>query len=77
MLAKLNPDNRITLPESALSSCKNAEYFSVSEDSGRIILTPVPPTGADTARSALANRGITERDAARAVKWARRQGAGR
>ena len=71
MLTKLNPNNQITLPKSALASCESAEYFAVSEDNGRIILTPVPSTGANAARAALARRGVTEGDVACAVKWAR------
>ena len=72
MLAKLTSDNQITLPKSVLSSCKGAEYFEVSEDKGRIILTPTRQTKADALRAALAERGIAESDVADAVAWARR-----
>ena len=71
MLTKLTANNRVTLPKSALSSCENAEYFEVSAENGRIILTPMPSPGADAARADLAARGVAESDAADAVKWAR------
>ena len=73
MLAKLTPNKQLTLPEAALSSCKGAEFFDVSAEGGRIVLTPVRETGADAVRSKLARLGITEGDLTDAVKWARRQ----
>ena len=71
MLAKLTSKNQLTLPKSVLSSCQEAEYFDISADNGRIVLTPVQLNRAAAVRSKLADLGISEDDVANAVKWAR------
>ena len=71
MLAKLTSKNQLTLPKAVLSFCDGTEYFDVSEDNGRIILTPVRLNRADAVRSKLADLGITEEDLADAMSWAR------
>ena len=71
MLAKLTSKNQLTLPKAVLSFCDGTEYFDVSEDNGRIILTPVRLNRADAVRSKLADLGITEEDLADARSWAR------
>lgn len=74
MLAKLTSKNQLTLPKAVLSSYPGAEYFDVSEDNGRIVLTPVRLNRADAVRSKLANMGITEDDMAEAINWAHKAG---
>lgn len=71
MLAKLTSKNQLTLPKSVLSHCKGAQYFDVSEENGRIVLTPVRLNKADAVRSKLAELGLREEDVADAVNWAR------
>lgn len=71
MLAKLTTKNQLTLPKSVLSSCQGIEYFDITEDNGRIVLTPVRINKADAVRSKLAKMGISEDDVADAVSWAR------
>ncbi|GAB6051678.1 AbrB/MazE/SpoVT family DNA-binding domain-containing protein [Magnetospira thiophila] len=71
MLAKLTSKNQLTLPKSVLTHCQGAEYFDVSEDNGRIVLTPVRLNKADAVRSKLADLGISEDDVADAVNWSR------
>ena len=71
MLVKLTSRNRLTLPRAILASHRGTKYFEVTEDDGRIVLTPVRITRADAARAGLADLGITEEDAADAVAWAR------
>ncbi len=71
MLAKLTSKNQLTLPKAVLSFCAGTEYFDVSEEQGRIVLTPVRINRADAVRSKLADLGITEDDVAGAVAWAR------
>ena len=71
MLAKLTSKNQLTLPKAVLSFCDGTEYFDVSEDNGRIILTPVRLNRADAVRAKLADLGITEEDLADAMSWAR------
>jgi hypothetical protein len=72
MLTRLTPENQITLPESALTSVDSAEYFDVTVENGRIILTPVSMQNADDVRHKLEQLGITEQDINDAVAWARR-----
>lgn len=71
MLAKLTSKNQLTLPKAVLSFCPDAEYFDVSEDNGRIVLTPVRLNKADAVRSKLADLGLSEDDVADAVNWTR------
>ena len=74
MLAKLTSKNQVTLPQAVLSFCKGTTYFEVTEDNGRIVLTPVRLNRADAVRGKLADLGITEADVAEAVNWSRTAG---
>ena len=71
MIAKLTSKNQLTLPKEVLASCRGTEYFDVTEDSGRIVLTPVRINRSDAVRAKLGDLGITEDDVADAVAWAR------
>ncbi len=71
MLAKLTAKNQLTLPKSVLATCEEATYFDVTNENGRIVLTPVRINRADAVRAKLAEMGITEKYAADAVSWAR------
>ena len=73
MLAKMTSKNQITLPKSVVSSYQDTEYFDVTSENGRIVLTPVRITRADAVRSKLADLGLSESDVAEAVAWARRR----
>lgn len=72
MLAKLTSKNQITLPKAAVSSVDAAEYFDVTVEGGRIVLTPVRVHNAQAVREKLEQLGITEQDIEDAVAWARR-----
>jgi hypothetical protein len=72
MLAKLTSKNQITLPKAAVSSVDAAEYFEVTVENGRIILTPVQIQKAQAVREKLEQLGITEQDVEDAIAWARR-----
>lgn len=72
MLAKLTAKNQITLPKAAISGVDTAEYFDVTVEAGRIVLTPVRVQRAQAAREKLESLGITEQDVEDAVAWARR-----
>ena len=74
MLAKLTANNQVTLPKSVLSGLRGTEYFEVSKDSERIVLTPVRESGADAVRAKLEQMGITEKDMVEAAEWARNTG---
>ena len=73
MLAKLTAKNQLTLPKAVLSSCQGTVYFDVTEDSGRIVLTPVRLIRADAVRAKLTDLGLTENDVAEAVSWSRKR----
>ncbi len=72
MLAKLTSKNQITLPKAIVSRVEAAEYFEVSEENGRIVLSPVRVRNANAVRDKLKALGITEQDVADAIDWARR-----
>ncbi len=72
MIAKLTSKNQLTLPKSMVAEFLGTDYFDVTKESGRIVLTPVRLTRADAVRSKLAELGISEADVADAVSWARR-----
>ena len=55
-----------------LSSFEDTEYFEVTIETGRIVLTPVRLTGADVVRSKLTDLSLSESDVDEAVSWARR-----
>ncbi len=73
MLAKLTSKNQVTLPKAVVSSVDMAEYFDVTVENGRIILTPVRIQQAQAVRDKLEKLGITEQDIDDAVAWARRR----
>ena len=72
MLAKLTAKNQITLPKAIVTSVEPAEYFEVSAEDGRIVLTPVRVHNANAVRDKLKELGITEQDLGDAIAWARR-----
>ena len=71
MLAKLTSKNQITLPKAAVARVEAADYFDVTVNNGRIILTPVRVQQAQAVRDKLAQLGITEQDVTDAIAWAR------
>lgn len=72
MLAKLTSKNQLTLPKAVIAGFPNTEYFDVTEENGRIVLTPVRLTRADAVRAKLAELRLSDADVAEAVAWARR-----
>ena len=72
MLAKLTSKNQLTLPKAVLSDFKDTEYFEVTEENGRIVLTPVRFARAGAVRAKLAELGLSEADIAEAVAWSHR-----
>ena len=71
MLAKLTSKNQLTLPKAVTAAVEAAEYFDVMAENGRIILTPVRVNRADAVRAKLAEFGVSEKDVADAISWAR------
>ena len=74
MLVKLTSRNRLTLPKVVMSAVERSEYLDVTEENGRIVLTPVHVNRANAVRAKLAELGITEADVADAVAWVRSTG---
>ena len=74
MLAKLTSKNQLTLPKAVVSAIGGIEYLDVTEENGRIVLTPVRMNRADAVRAKLAELGVMETDMADAVAWSRATG---
>ena len=72
MLAKLTSKNQLTLPKAAISGLEGTEYFDVTTENGRIVLTPMRLARAGVVRAKLAEMGLSEADIAEAIAWARR-----
>lgn len=72
MLAKMTSKNQITLPKAVVSGVDAADYFDVTVENGRIVLTPVRIQQAQAVRDKLEQLGITEQDVEDAIAWARR-----
>ena len=73
MLARVTGAKQLTLPDEVLTSFPGVDCFDVSEEGGRIVLTPVRASRVDAVRQKLAALGITEEDVRDAVAWARRR----
>ena len=71
VLAKLTAKNQLTLPKAATAAVEATEYFDVTTENGRIVLTPVRVNRADGVRAKLAELGLSETDVKDAVAWAR------
>lgn len=74
MLAKRTSKNQLTLPKSIVREIGEAEYYDVTTDDGRIVLTPVRLQQAYAVRAKLKALGISENDVKDAVTWARKPG---
>lgn len=72
MLAKLTVRNQLTIPKEVADRYPGVEYFEVTDEAGRIILTPLRASRADEVREQLAQYGICNDDIDDAVAWARR-----
>jgi hypothetical protein len=71
MLVKLRSKNQLTLPKTVIASYPGITHFDVTDEDGRIVLTPVRPDRSHAVRAKLAELGITEADVSDAVAWAR------
>lgn len=75
MLAKLTSKNQITLPKAVMNKFPDAEYFDVQEIKGEIVLKPVSMRNLEPVWRKIEALGITEKDIADAVTWARKKPA--
>ena len=74
MRAKLKDGNQLVLPEEIALALHGAEYVDVELKEGRLVLRPDRQTSIDDVHDKLEKMGITEKDVADAVAWARRGG---
>ncbi|GLW61611.1 AbrB family transcriptional regulator [Hydrogenophilus thermoluteolus] len=73
MLTKRTTKNQITLPKAIVQSTGEADYYDVTVQDGKIVLTPVRIQQVDSVRSKLEKLGITPDDVEDAIAWARAQ----
>lgn len=71
MLAKRTSKNQVTLPKAVVQTTGEADYYDVTVEGGRIVLTPVRLHQADAVRARLEELGITQDDVGEAIAWAR------
>lgn len=71
MLVKLTSKNQLTLPKAITATVEATDYFDVTTENGRIVLTPVRVNRADGVRAKLAELGLSEADISDAVARAR------
>jgi hypothetical protein len=71
MLAKRTSKNQVTLPKAIVQKAGEADYYDVTVQDGKIVLTPVRLHQADAVRAKLEELGITQDDVGEAIAWAR------
>ena len=73
MLTKRTRKNQITIPKAVLQAVGETEYYEVSSQNGKIILTPVQLEQAETVRAKLESLVLTEQAIVEAVRSVRGQ----
>jgi len=71
VVAKRTGKKQLPLPEAVIEQAGLADDRDVTNDNGRIVLTPLHPGGVHAVRDRLRELGISEADVADAVSWAR------
>jgi hypothetical protein len=75
MLAKKTVKNQITLPKTIVEKLPKTDYFEVSLRGEEIVLRPVVVEARDKklakVRSKMKALGLTEKDVAAVIRWAR------
>ena len=72
MLAKRTSKNQVTLPKAIIQMVDQADYYDVTAQNGKIILTPIRLQQADAVRAKLEELGITQNEVSDAIAWARK-----
>lgn len=72
MLAKRTSKNQVTLPKAIVQTVGETDYYDVTTENGKIILTPVRLQQADAVRRKLEELGIAQEDVDDAIAWARK-----
>ncbi len=77
MLAKKTSKNQITLPKAIIQQLPDVEYFEVSLREGEVVLRPVMVSALTerlkAVRAKIRALGLSEKDVADAIRWARRR----
>lgn len=77
MLAKKTSKNQLTLPKEIVKEFPDTDYFNVEVKDRSIVLIPVriTPEAAtlEGVRDKMQKLGITEKDVAEAIAWARKK----
>ena len=73
MLAKRTSKNQITLPKAIVQAVGEVDYYDVTIQDGKIVLTPIRLQQADAVRAKLKELGITQDDVGDAIAWARKR----
>jgi len=71
MLAKRTSKNQITQPKAIVQIVGEADYYDVTVQDGKIVLTPVCLHRSDAIRTKLEELGITQDDVGDSIAWAR------
>jgi hypothetical protein len=75
MLAKKTSKNQVTLPKKIVQDLPDTDYFDVTIRDGSVVLRPVTVSHANgrlaTVRRKIRALGLTEKDIANAIRWAR------
>lgn len=71
MLSKLTSKNQLTLPKDIVNQFPAIEYFDISTEDGKLVLTPVRLQSASKVRDKLSELGINQEDINQAIKWSR------
>ena len=73
MLTKRTSKNQVTLPKAIVQTVGEADYYDVTVQDGKIVLSPVRLRQADAVRAKLEELGITQADVGEAISWARKR----
>jgi len=76
MLAKKTSKNQLTLPKEIVGNFPGIDLFDATVEENRIVLTPVKmvpvATSLSDVRAKMKKLGLTLKDVAEAVQWARK-----
>jgi hypothetical protein len=76
MLAKKTSKNQLTLPKEIVGNFPGIDLFDATVEENRIVLTPVKmvpvATSLSDVRAKMKKLGLTPKDVAEAVQWARK-----
>ncbi len=73
MLAKRTSKNQVTLPKAIIQMVDQTDYYDVTAQNRKIVLTPVHLQQADAVRAKLEELGITQDEVSDAIAWARKR----